>query len=289
MEGQPVPRFPLCPFLTAILVCTCAARAELHIFIADAELKHVVKINAAGAVLWQADNNNGQDVQLLKNGNVLVNCLPAVREYSPDGKIVWEAGKEVAASPDSVQRLENGNTLIGDNAKHRVIEIDRDKKIVWSFDIPNSNNRALHTMRRVRRLDNGNTLIAASSLDKVLEVSRERNTVWEYAIPFPCLAVRLANGNTMISSGEKAGSPPGNFVVEVDPMGKTVWKYGCEDAPADQKLNWPSGFVRLPNGNLLIAEAHAGQLREVSPDKKTVRIIKSPAAPHPCSIVVVDE
>jgi hypothetical protein len=263
--------------------------AEQYIYIGDAAGKKVVKINGQGTVLWQADNNNGQDVQVLKNGNVLVNCLPNVREYSPDGKVVWEVGREIAGTPDSVERLENGHTLIGDNAHHRVIEIDENKKIVWSYDVPNSNNRARQTMRRVRRLPNGNTIIAASSLDKVIEISPVGKIVWQYAIPFPCLATRLANGNTLISSGEGTGSPRGFFVIEIDQAGKAIWKYGGEEAPADQKLNWPSGFAVLPNGNLLIAEAHAGVLREVTRQKKTVRIIKSMAATHPCSIVVVEE
>jgi hypothetical protein len=39
----------------------------------------------------------------------------------------------------------------------------------------------------------------------------------------------------------------------------------------------------------MIAKAHAGVLREVSRDKKTIRIIKSLAATHPCTIVVIDE
>jgi hypothetical protein len=68
-----------------------------------------------------------------------------------------------------------------------------------------------------------------------------------------------------------------------------VRKYGGADAPADQMLNWPSGFVRLANGDTLISEAHAGDIREVSADKKTVRTIKSPAMKHPCTLVVVDE
>jgi hypothetical protein len=75
----------------------------------------------------------------------------------------------------------------------------------------------------------------------------------------------------------------------VDKEGKTVWKYGGEDAPADQKLNWPSGHVRLANGNTLIAVARDGVIREVSPDKKTVRTIRSPAMKHPATIVVVDD
>src|SRR5665213_629606 len=264
------------------------ARAEREIYVADHSIKKVLKINDDGKLLWEADNNNGHDVQLLKNGDVLVNCPPGVREYSPDGKIVWEVGKEVVSGAESAQRLDNGHTVIADNGKHRVIEIDKNKKIVWSFDVPNSNERKSPTMRQVRRLENGNTLICASTLDKVIEISPEGKTVWEYALPFPYLATRLPNGNTIMSSGDGYGSPQGFFVIEVDKNGKTVWKYGGADAPKEEKLNWPSGFVRLPNGNMLISEAHAGVIREVSPDKKTVRIIKSPAMKHPCTLVVVE-
>ena len=207
----------------------------------------------------------------------------------PHGKIVWEAGKEVAADPESAQRLRNGHTLIADNARHRVVEIDADKNILWTFDVPNSNHRPTPTMRQVRRLDNGNTLICASTLDKVIEVSPAKQVVWEYSVPFPYLATRLGNGHTLISSGSGYGSPQGYFLVEVDPGGKTVWKYGGDDAPADQKLLWPSGFVRLADGHTLISEARAGTIREISLDKKLIRTIKSPAMRHPCTLVVVDE
>jgi len=275
--------------LAALLMCSLQTHAERHIYVADHTVKKVLKITNDGTVLWEAPNNNGHDVQLLKNGNVLVNCPPFVREYSPDGKTVWEVGKEVASGPESAQRLDNGNTIIADNSKHRVIEINADKKIVWSYDVPNTNGRKAQTMRQVRRLENGNTLICASTQDKVLEVDKDGKTVWEYALPFPYLATRLANGNTLISSGDGYGSPRGFFVIEVDKEGKTVWKYGGDDAPKEEKLKWPSGFVRLANGNMLISEAHGGVIREVSPDKKTVRVIKSPAMKHPCTLVVVEE
>jgi outer membrane protein assembly factor BamB len=270
-------------------VAAVCAHAERHIYVADHEVRLVLKINDDGTVLWKADNHNGHDVQVLANGNVLVNCPPVVREYAPDGTIVWEAGKEVAGDPESAQRLRNGHTLIADNAGHRVVEIDADKKIVWTFDVPNTNHRPTPTMRQVRRLENGNTLICASTLDKVIEVSRSKQIVWEYALPFPYLAVRLANGHTMISSGAGYGSPQGYFVIEVDQAGKSVWKYGGADGPADQRLNWPSGFARLPDGHTLISEARAGTIREVTLDKKIVRTIKSPAMRHPCTLVVVDE
>jgi outer membrane protein assembly factor BamB len=266
-----------------------SARAERHIYVADHEVGLVLKIKDDGTVLWKARNNNGHDVQLLGNGHVLVNCPPSVREYAADGKIVWEIGPEIAAEPESAQRLANGNTLVADNAKHRVVEVDPEKKLVWTFDVPNSNQRPTPTMRQVRRLENGNTLICASTLDKVIEVSPAKEIVWEYSVPFPYLATRLSNGHTIVSSGSGYGSPQGYFVIEVDRAGKTVWKYGGSDAPEDQKLNWPSGFVRLPDGNILISEARTGLIREVSPEKKQVRTIKSPAMRHPCTLVVVDE
>lgn len=275
--------------LLGILVAATAARAERHIYVADHNIRKVLKLKDDGTVLWEAPNNNGHDVQVLKNGNILVNYPPGVREYSPDGKIVWEVGKEVAGNAEAAQRLDNGHTVIADNAKHRVIEIDEKKQIVWTYDVANTNNRPQPTMRQVRRLENGNTLICASTLDKVIEVTPDGKVAWEYAVPFPYLATRLPNGNTLVSSGDGYGSPRGYFVVEVDKDGKTVWKYGGADAPADEKLNWPSGFVRLPNGNTLVSEAQGNDLREISPDKKTVRVIKSPAMRHPCTLAVVEE
>ncbi|MBY0525826.1 MAG: hypothetical protein K2R98_20705 [Gemmataceae bacterium] len=272
-----------------LLAPASTAWAEKHFYVADHEVRKVLKIKEDGTLLWEIPNGNGHDVQVLPNGNVLLNNGAAVQEVSSDKKVVWEVGKPLVQSAESVQRLPNGNTLIADNGPMRVIEIDKDKKVVWEFAVPNDNKRKTPTMRQVRRLANGNTLIAASTEDKVIEVSPEKKVVWEYKVPFPYLATRLTNGNTLISSGDGYGSPRGFFVVEVDKEGKTVWKYGGADAPEEQKLNWPSGHVRLANGNTLIAEARGGVIREVSPDKKPVRVIKSAAMKHPATFVVVDE
>jgi outer membrane protein assembly factor BamB len=273
-----VSRYTTSIAVLVLVVTSATAHAERTIYVADHDVRKVLAIKVDGTLVWSATNNH-----------VLVNCPPSVREYAKDGSIVWEAGKEVAGAPESAQRLANGNTLIADNAKHRVIEIDADKTVVWSYDVPNSNHRKTPTMRQARRLENGNTLICASTLDKVIEVSPAGKVVWEYSVPFPYLATRLGDGHTLISSGSGYDSPKGYFLIEVDLDGKTVWKYGGDEAPEDQKLNWPSGFVRLPDGHTLISEARAGTIREVSLDKKTVRTIKSAGMKHPCTLVVVDE
>jgi outer membrane protein assembly factor BamB len=265
------------------------AQAETHIYVADHNTGRVIKIKLDGTLLWDAPNGNGHDVQVLPNKNILINHGGVVEEIAADKKVVWKVGRPLVISAESVQRLTNGNTVIADNGCMKVIEVNRTRKLVWEFNVPNNNKRKTPTMRQVRRLSNGNTLICASTEDKVIEVSPEKKVVWSYALPFPYLATRLANGNTLISSGDGYGSPRGFFVIEVAKDGQSVWKYGGADAPKDQQLQWPSGHARLANGNTLIAEALASVIREVSRDKKTARIIKSPAMKHPATIAVEEE
>ncbi len=279
-------KLPLCILLAFFLAQP--VYAEINIYCADHNNKKLIKIKEDGTLLWDFPNNNGHDVQLLKNGNVLI-VTGEVQEVSPDKKIVWRVGKPVVQSAEAAQRLDNGHTIIADNGTHAVIELNEKNEEVWRFDVPNNNNRPHPTMRQVRRLANGNTLICASTEDEVWEVTPQKEIVWRYKIPFPYLATRLENGNTLISSGDGYGSPRGYYLIEVDKDGKTIWKFGGEDAPADQKLNWPSGFVRMPDGTTYVSEAQGADIKVISPDKKLLRVIKSPAMAHPCTLVIVDE
>ena len=215
-----------------LLFCGAVARAETHIIVADHEDRKVIKIKEDGTLLWEARNDNGHDVQLLPNGDLLIVCGPTVQEIDKEKKVVHEIGKPTIQAAESAQRLPNGHTVVADNGRHRVVELDENDKIVWSFDVPNDNKRPNPTMRQVRRLDNGDTLICASTEDKVMEVSPDKKVVWSYDLPFPYLATRLKNGHTLISSGDGYGSKQGFFVIEVDKDGKTVWKYGGAEAPA---------------------------------------------------------
>ncbi len=262
--------------------------AETHIYVADHNIKKLLKLKEDGVVLWEFPNNNGHDVQLLKNGNVLI-VTGEVQEVSPIKEIVWRAGKPLVQNAEAAQRLENGHTMIADNGQHAIIELDENNKEVWRFEVPNSNNRRQPTMRQVRRLANGNTLICASTLDEVWEVTPAKEIVWKYAVPFPYLAVRLEDGNTLISSGDGYGSPKGWYVVEVDKDGKEVWKLGGEGAPPEQQLRFPTGLVRNADGSTWIAEAQNNTIKLVSKDKRILKSITSPAMRHPCTIVVVDE
>ena len=122
----------------------------------------------------------------------------------------------------------------------------------------------------------------------VREYSPKGDVVWEYAVPLfdkrprrghgaeafgnaVFSAVRLANGNTLIGTGN------GHSVLEVTPEKKIVWQVHQDDLPGIE-LAWVTTLQVLPNGNVIIGNCHAGpqhpQLVEVTRDKKVVWTFK---------------
>ena len=267
-------------FFIASLSAT-TLQAEVYIYAADHNNGKVVKFREDGTPLWDFPNRNAHDVQLLPNGNVLINP-GTVQEVTPDKQIVWEVGAPVVQSAEACQRLANGNTMIADNGAHAVLIVTPAKEVVWRYEVPDKAG-----MRQVRALENGNILICASTKHVVLEVNPAKEIVWNYELPFPYLAQRLANGNTLISSGAGAGQK-GYFLTEVDAGGKTVWKYGGIDGPKEELLNWPSGFARMADGTIYVSECLSAVIRVISPDRKSFKLIKSPAMKHAATIVVVE-
>ena len=80
-------------------------------------------------------------------------------------------------------------------------------------------------------------------------------------------AIRLANGNTLVGTGN------GHSILEVTPAKQVVWSLHQNDLPGIQ-LAWVTSLQVLPSGNILINNCHAGpknpQLIEVSRDKTVV-------------------
>ncbi len=127
----------------------------------------------------------------LSNGNYLVPQLldKVVREYTPEGKIVWEfkAPDEpkgrVAPSPRI--RLPSGNTLVDLTHSNTSVEVDPSGKIVWQLtnaDLPTP--CCSRDPCGAQRLPNGNTVItsygAGDQTVKMLEVTPEKKVVWTF-------------------------------------------------------------------------------------------------------------
>jgi hypothetical protein len=119
-----------------------------------------------------------------------------VREYDANGAAVWEyevplfdrkpaPGHGVAAFGNAVfgiQRLPNGNTLIGCGNGHRVLEVSPAKEIVWKLEASDLPGIELAWICGVKRLPNGNTRFinchAGPQNPQMIEVDAQKKIVW---------------------------------------------------------------------------------------------------------------
>ena len=99
----------------------------------------------------------------LPGGNLLITCGDGhkVVEVDPTDKVVWELNEnDLPGNPlrlmASPQRLPNGNTVFCVYPGHshlgeqpQIIEVTRDKKIVWQFD----DHAHFKTINQLQRLD----------------------------------------------------------------------------------------------------------------------------------------
>src|ERR1700733_6360250 len=104
---------------------------------------HIAIVNAKGDVEWEYPNEAGSmhDIQLLPNGNILFHNGTAVREVTREKKIVWEyvskpkEGYTGRVTVHSFERLPNGLTMIAESGNQRIIEVDKDGKIVHEIPL----------------------------------------------------------------------------------------------------------------------------------------------------------
>jgi acetyl esterase/lipase len=226
----------------------------------------------SGKVLWSVPNNRGRDVQGLPDGHVLFTLDTARRVVEVDQahRVVWSYGAaEGLEVPVAAQRLETGNTLIGDAKLGKIIEVDPKGKVVWSFQSPEIGNMR---MRNCRRTSAGTTLIAVEAAGKVIEVDRAGQVIWSYvaedaANRFPYQAHRLPNNNTLVSLAN-----PGE-VVEVDRSGRVVRSIAGKKM--DIRLGWVTGTQPLPDGGLLVADYTGKRLLEVDASGRVAHAMKT--------------
>ncbi|MDR2849560.1 MAG: arylsulfotransferase family protein, partial [Verrucomicrobiota bacterium] len=181
----------------------------------------VLLLSPQGEVTWEHKAGNVHDVWRLPNGNVLF-ADGNITEVTPDHAVVFEYKPEnqKGGGAFSCQRLPNGNTVVGENASGRVVEVDKDGRVVFSFMTRYTTQNDHHHLRMVRKLDNGNYLVCHSGDNLVREYRPDGSTAWERKTPaLAFAAVRLDNGHTLISSLGQ--------VTEYDADGNEVWAFAA--------------------------------------------------------------
>ena len=83
---------------------------------------------------------------------------------------------------------------------------------------------------------------------RAIEVNPAGKIVWQAPLPGKGYeAIRLPEGNTLVSTGGDAR------VIELSPDGRIVFAAGGKQAHPTLGLDWLSGFDRLQNGNIVVA------------------------------------
>ena len=233
-----------------------------------------------GKVTWKYPSNT-RDGFVLPGGNLLLAVTKnkefpggAAVELTPDGNTLWQY-KGTQSEVNTVQALGDGRYMLTEAGPGpRILEVDREGKIVVEVPIQAQTHDFHLQTRMSRKLKNGNYLVP-QLLDKVVrEYTPNGKIAWEARTPedpkecWPFTAIRLENGNTLVTCTH------GKTVVEFDRDAKIVWRLSNSDLP-EPLLNDPCGAQRLPNDNTVITSygtttPRAVKMLEVTPDKKLV-------------------
>ena len=238
------------------------------------------------------------DATMRPNGNIVFCRKTGASEVTPGKKLVWNYEAHRGTEIHSVQPLEEDHVLmIINGAPARALWINiQNNQIEKELILPTRTPSPHLQFRRVRLTEAGTILAAHMDSNKVVEYDLEGKAIWFAEVRSPWSAIRLKNGNTLITSNH------GN-IVEVNKEGKTVWEVTQKDLP-DFKLFIPQVAVRLKNGNTLFTNWCPGgikkpedwpgsvQLVEITTDKKIVWALSQWADPDlgpASSIQVLDE
>lgn len=182
--------------------------ADGNTMVAESGNGRLVEVDPAGKVVKEVPltvknpdpHRDTRMVRKLPTGNYLV-CHEgdgAVREYDPAGKVVWEyqlsLGDRQPApghGPESygisvygALRLANGNTVIAGGNNHRVIEVDKSGKEVWSIQQKELPGITLAWVTTLHALPNGNLIVgnchAGPDQPQLFEVTRDKKVVWQF-------------------------------------------------------------------------------------------------------------
>lgn len=240
-----------------------------------------------GKVIWNyftGPHGELDDVWLLSNGHILYTRQFGIDEVTPEKQIVWHydapPGTEIhTCQPiglDKVFFVQNGlpPKLILLNKKTGKAEVEHGLPAESLTD-----PKTVHPQfRRARITAAGTYLLPFLRMNKVVEYDRHFRELWSYDIPTPWAAVRLHNGNTLITDEHD------KLVREVSPDKQTVWEFRQSDLPANVVLHNTQTAERLANGNTVIFSSTGGtrkedrntilQAVEVTPDKKLVWVLQ---------------
>jgi outer membrane protein assembly factor BamB len=251
------------------------------------------------------------DCTRFSNGNILFSYRLGASIVTPQKKIIWDYRAAPNTEIHSAQPAGKNRVLLVQNGAPTTLFLinTASGKVEKELALPTPYPNRVHVqVRRAHLTKAGTFLVGLMQQHRVAEFDADGKEVWSFNCPDTWTgprpkgtisawdAVRLKNGNTLIS-GDEYG-----YVLEVNPRGEIVWQLGKNDLPG-YPLDVVQEIERLDNGNTVIANWVAGnvkpadwpsqiQIIEVSPAKKVVwalRQWKDPDLGPASSIQLLDQ
>lgn len=282
----------------SIVIATCLAFSPL---VANAQHRLVTQgndklaiVGKNGEIEWEMKWGGIHDLHVLPSGNIMVQqgASKVVEIDVKKREVVWSYNSAEAngnrGKPVEVhafQPLGEGRVMIAESGPARIIEVDRQGKLLKEVMLKVHRLHPHTDTRLARKLASGNYLVCHEGDGFVREYDGETGqVVWEFEVPLfgqerkdghgpeafgnkAFAAVRLPGGNTLISTGN------GHGVIEVTPKKEVVWRLAQKDLPGIT-LAWVTTLEVLKNGHYILGNCHAGPgqplLVELEPKTKKV-------------------
>ncbi|MDA0812437.1 MAG: PQQ-binding-like beta-propeller repeat protein, partial [Verrucomicrobia bacterium] len=183
--------------------------ADGYTMIAESGTARILEVDRIGRIHKEiplkVDNPSAHSdtrrVRRLENGHYLVSHESdgVVREYSSEGKVVWEfdvplfgrerkPGHGLEAFGDktfAAIKGFNGNYLISTGNGHSVLEVTPSREIVWKLEQNEIEGITLGWVTSLQELPNGNLVIgnchATKENPQIIEINRDKKLVWKFS------------------------------------------------------------------------------------------------------------
>jgi hypothetical protein len=207
------------------------------IIIADTGNNRVIIVNRRSRILWNSDDLGGgrgrlgqgrlsdgthlvypNDAKPLSGGRIMISCRLQSRVViiNRSGTILRDVSGMIDRQHNP-HLLPNGDMLIADSSNNRIVQVNRQSHIVWSFG--GGADSPLNWPRDATILPNGNILITDSDNDRLVEVTRSHRIVKTWTgLQRPYCAAVLPNGDILARDGPSPG------IVELNHRDQIIWR-----------------------------------------------------------------
>lgn len=230
-------------------------------------------IVADGKVVWKFDAGRGwelDDVWMLQNGDILFTRQAWAAKVTPDKRITWRYDCAPDEEIHTIQPIGDDRAVMLVSAfPARVVMFNHiTGEVLWEKELTFNVDRVHAQSRRLRYTCDNTFLVSYIGEDKVVEYDTDWNPVRQFDVHCPWSALRLSNGNTLITLEKERRT------IEVDKEGRTVWEISLDELPEPYRLAGSQTATRLANGNTILCSrgdnGRAPQMVEVTKDKEVV-------------------